>query len=77
MLLGLFVLVAVAEGALVIVGVGAGLRKVPDEDVVMVLSRHPNQPGVWHVVVEAASEVVVGTLLVVVSSRQPHQPNSH
>jgi hypothetical protein len=44
---------------------------------VVVLSLHPNQPGVLHVVVVVVDVVVVvveAGLVVVVSSRQPHQP---
>lgn len=53
---------------------GAGVRRV----VVVVGSLHPNQPGVWQVVVVAVvvavlDEVVV-PVVVVVSSRQPHHP---
>lgn len=45
--------------------------------VVVVLSLHPNQPGVLHVVVVVVDVVVVvveAGLVVVDSSKQPHQP---
>ena len=60
---------------LVEVGVKAPLVLVV---VVLVLSWHPNQPGVLHVEVEDVVVVLILLVLVpdvvVVSSRQPHQP---
>jgi hypothetical protein len=76
----------------VVVGVADVVVVVPVDDVVMVgsagegdvtgsvvviLSLHPNQPGVLHVVVVVVDVVVVVVedgLVVVVSSKQPHQP---
>jgi len=59
---------------LLVVAVGV----VVDVVEVVVLSLQPNQPGVWHVVVEVVvtSEVVVVEVpvVVVVSSKHPHQP---
>lgn len=56
----------------------ASIEEVVDVVVVAVLSLHPNQPGVWHVVVLVVAldelDVVVGGTVDVVSSRQPHQP---
>jgi len=68
----------VKDGGLVMVGVCRVLVEDEDEEllvVVVVLSLHPNQPGVLQVDVVVV-EVLVETFDVVVagSSRQPHQP---
>jgi hypothetical protein len=62
----------------VAVAVGRGTVGEVTGTVVVVLSLHPNQPGVLHVVVVVDVVVelvdVLVPVVVVVSSRQPHQP---
>lgn len=68
------VLVVVVED--VGVGVGTAVLEGVAGVVVVVLSLHPNQPGVLHVVVVAVDVVllVAVPVAVVVSSRHPHHP---
>lgn len=61
----------------VAVAVGSTAEGEVTGSVVVVLSLHPNQPGVLHVVVvvvDVVVEVVEDMPVEVVSSRHPHQP---
>lgn len=62
-----------AVGVAVIGGAGIALRDEVD-DVVVVGSLHPNQPGVLQVEVVLLMEVGDEVATVVVLSRQPHHP---
>jgi hypothetical protein len=69
------------EGAIVevvvTVGAGAGVAILLVMVVVWVVvtsSLHPNHPGERQVVVVMVSVVVTGTVILLVSSKQPHQP---
>lgn len=63
--------VVVMEGAGTADGV---LVAVEDDEVVVVGSLQPNQPGVLQVDVELVEVDIVDDFEVVVSSKQPHQP---
>lgn len=69
-------LVELLRGRVVVtVGQGAALEEVVEvDDVVVVGSLQPNQPGVLHVVDELEVVLVEVAVVVVVSSKQPHHP---
>lgn len=72
----MLVLVGVVD-VVVIEGAGTAddvLVAVEDDEVVVVGSLQPNQPGVLHVDVELVEVDVADDFEVVVSSKQPHQP---
>ena len=74
-LVGLVLVELLMARVVVTVGQGAALEDVVDvEEVVVVGSLHPNQPGVSHVVVELEDVLVEVAVVVVDSSKQPHHP---